>query len=62
MAIRFLALFRKKPVERISSSTSACEPAARARASGYRAKSAGVTMLTRTSVHWAERIVATSNW
>src|SRR5256885_9746781 len=29
--------------------------------SGKRANSPGVTMLTRTSVHWAERIVAISN-
>jgi len=28
---------------------------------GKRLKSAGVTMLTRTSVHWAERMVATSS-
>ena len=30
-------------------------------ASGYSANRAGVTRLTRTSVHWADRMVATSN-
>ena len=29
---------------------------------GKRSKRGGVTMLTRRSVHWAERITATSNW
>ena len=29
---------------------------------GYRANSAGVTMLTRSSVDCADRIVATSSW
>ena len=33
-------------------------PAASAAGSGKRAKSAGVTMFTRTSVHWADKIVA----
>src|SRR5439155_1431553 len=57
----FFALFRKKPVDLIICSSSSRSAAANAAASGYRAKSAGVTMLTRTSVHWAERIVAISN-
>ena len=29
---------------------------------GYRANSAGVTLFTISSVHWADRIVATSSW
>jgi hypothetical protein len=60
MARRLAVLFRKNPVERIRSSTSPCEAPARVRGSGKRAKSAGVTRLTRTSVHWAERMVATA--
>ncbi len=56
------AFARKKPVLRIVSSTSASGAAASDAASGYLAKSCGVTMLTRSSVHWAERIVATESW
>jgi hypothetical protein len=56
------ALFRKKPVERTTSSTSSWAAPASASASGYRAKSTGVTMLTRSSVVWADRIVATPSW
>ena len=29
---------------------------------GKRRKSSGVTMFTRTSVHWAERMVAMRSW
>ena len=29
---------------------------------GYWANRLGVTMLTRTSVHWAERITAVNSW
>lgn len=58
----FLALFRKNPVERISFSRMACFALAKCAAVGYFPKRDGVTMLTRASVHWAERIVATSSW
>jgi hypothetical protein len=49
----------KNPVDRISRSIAPAGAAASAAASGNRAKSAGVTWLTRSSVHWAERIVET---
>src|SRR3974390_3542394 len=58
MPIRLLVLDRKKPVVRMISSTSSGLAAASASGSGYLPKSTGVTMLTRSSVHWAERIVA----
>ena len=51
----------RSPVERISASTSERSAAARAGAAGKRRNRAGVTWLTRASVHWAERIVATSS-
>ena len=57
----YFALLRKKPVERMMPSISSCRAAAMRRASGYFLNSAGVTMLTRASVHWADRIVAMSN-
>ena len=57
----FVALLRKKPVERISCSSSAGSAAAKAAALRYFANSAGVTLFTRSSVHCAERIVATSS-
>src|SRR5271156_3578512 len=60
--MRLLVLARKKPVERTSSSTWSGFAAARDSASGYAAKSAGVTMFTRASVLWADRMVAASNW
>ena len=53
---------RKKPVGRMSSSSSSGSAAARSAAVGYRAKSAGVTMLTRSSVVWADSTVATRSW
>lgn len=56
-----LVLARKKPVGRISSSTSSGTAAARSSGVGYFAKSAGVVWLTRRSVVWAERTVATSS-
>ena len=55
------ALLRKNPVETIIGSTASGSTAASARASGYFANSAGVTMLTRASVDCAERIVAISS-
>ena len=60
--MRLRVLARKKPVDRTSSSTCSGLAAASEAASGYAAKSAGVTMFTRTSVLWAERMVAASNW
>lgn len=55
------ALALKKPVDRISSSSS--DPAtAIAAGVGNRRKSSGVTPFTRASVHWAERIVAIRSW
>ena len=56
---RDFALLRKKPVVRASSSSSSRAAAAIALGVGKARKSAGVTRLTRTSVHCAERIVAT---
>ncbi len=56
-----LALLLKKPVERMSWASSAWFAAAKSWTVGYLRKSPGVTMLTRRSVHCAERIVATSN-
>ena len=53
------AFDRKKPVDRISSSRRSCVAEAIVLASGNSRKRAGVTMFTRASVHWAERIVAT---
>ena len=52
----------KKPVDRINASTSSRSAAANSRGPGKRRKSAGVTRLTRSSVHCAERIVATRSW
>ena len=61
MPMMFFALLRKNPVLLMSSSTSRGSAAARAGASGNRAKSAGVTMFTRLSVHCALRMVATAS-
>ena len=47
------ALARKKPVEWMYSSTSEISALARASRVGKRAYRAGVTLLTRSSVHWA---------
>ncbi len=55
------ALLLKNPVERMSLANSSCEALAKSSMAGYFLKSPGVTLLTRSSVHWAERIVATSN-
>ena len=49
------ALARKKPVERMYSSTSATSASARDSRVGKRAKRAGVIWFTRSSVHWAAR-------
>ena len=58
----FRALARKKPVERIKSSiTSTFAPAIFLGVGNLR-NSAGVTWLTRLSVHWALSTVATNNW
>ena len=62
VAFRFLAFCRKKPVDRTISSSSGSSARDMAMASGKRAKSAGVTRLTRSSVHCADRMVAHSSW
>src|ERR671935_199956 len=54
-------LARKNPVERMSFSRLGGRARASSRAVGYLRKSSGVTMFTRSSVHCAERIVATSS-
>src|SRR2546423_4132931 len=56
------ALLRKKPVEWISRSSVGGSAAANAAASVYFANSAGVTLFTRSSVHWADSIVAARSW
>ena len=61
MPTRLRDFIRKNPVERICGSSSSGSALASAAAFGYRAKSAGVTTLTRASVDCAERIVATSS-
>ena len=60
--ITLRALLRKKPVGRIVSSSSAGSASARSFAVRYRRKRVGVTWLTRSSVHWAARMVAISSW
>jgi len=57
----FFALLRKNPVLWMIRSILAIGAAARSAAVGYFLNSSGVTILTRTSVHWAERMVAISN-
>src|SRR6266513_3612146 len=54
-------LLRKNPVLWISCSRTCGSALAKSRAVWYFANSAGVTILTRASVDWAERIVATSS-
>ena len=56
-----LALLWKKPVVRMRSSSSGRGAWAMAAGVGKRRNSSGVTRFTRTSVHWAERMVATSS-
>ena len=53
---------RKKPVDWMTVSTSEGSACARSAAVGYFANNAGVTMLTRSSVVCADRIVATRSW
>ena len=57
----FLALFLKKPADRISFSSVACGVFAQSLADVYFLKSGGVMTLTRLSVHCAERIAAMAN-
>lgn len=57
----FLDLLRKKPVVLTNSSMDAMSASAKLLASGKRANKAGVTLFTRSSVHCADRIVATSS-
>ena len=54
-------LLRKNPVERMSGSSCSGLSAAKSRTVGYFLNITGVTLLTPTSVDWAERIVATSS-
>ena len=61
MPMMLRVLLRKKPVVRTSSSTSAGSAAARSSGRGYLANRAGVTMFTRSSVVWADRMVAVSS-
>src|SRR5262247_1301064 len=56
-----LVLLRKKPVLWISLWNTAGSAAAYSAAFRYFANNAGVTMFTRASVDWADRIVATSS-
>src|SRR5438132_3821977 len=56
-----LALLRKKPVGRRSGSSCSGLAAAMAWGVGYLWNSPGVTLLTITSVHWADKIVAISS-
>jgi hypothetical protein len=56
---REAALARKKPVERMSFSSSPGGAFAKACALGYFLKRVLVTWLTRASVHCADRMVAT---
>src|SRR5450432_1608526 len=60
--LRLLAFWRKKPVVRMSASSLGSGAFAMASGVGYFLKSAGVTRLTRSSVHWADRIVAQTSW
>jgi len=59
--MRLRALARKNPVEWTRSSSSSGLATARSDAVGYRANTAGTTLLTISSVHCAERIVAISS-
>src|SRR6185437_15855263 len=61
MPTRCRALLWKKLHVSMSCSTSETVAPASSAADGNRAKSAGVTMFTRTSVHWALSMVATSS-
>src|SRR5262245_46057560 len=57
----FLALFRKNPVLWISFSSCLIGTVTSAAGVEYFLNSSVVTILTRSSVHWADRIVAISN-
>lgn len=54
-----LALLLKNPVERMSWARTSGATAAKSTGVGYLANSPGVTSLTRLSVHWADKMVAT---
>lgn len=60
--MRLRAFERKKPVEWMSVSSSSGSARARSKGEGYRRNRAGVTILTRASVHCAESTVATISW
>jgi hypothetical protein len=57
----FFALLRKKPVDLMACSSSASGAFAKSAAVRYFLNNSFVTMLTRLSVHCAERMVATSS-
>ena len=59
---RLLAFCRKNPVERMMSSSTAAGASAMACGVGKVANSFGVTRFTRSSVHWADRMVAHISW
>ena len=56
------ALLRKKPMLRITSSTSSTGACAMAAGFGQREKSSGVTLLTLASVVWALRATQITHW
>lgn len=60
--IRFWALFRHSPALRMWAATSSKLAAAKWWAVGKAGKSVSVIWFTRSSVHWAERMVATKSW
>ena len=62
MPFRLFAFWRKKPVLRMMLSSAGSGAFAIACGVGYRRNSSGVTMLTRSSVHCADRIVAHTSW
>ena len=62
MPMMLFVFWRKNPVLCTRASTASGSACARSAGVGYRAKSAGVTWLTISSVVCAERIVATSSW
>ena len=54
-----LRLRAENPVEWMMASSSDVPAPAKSRALRYRRNRVGVTLFTRSSVHWAERMVAT---
>ncbi len=58
---QILRLLAKKPMERMTPSSSSWLVCASSPGPGQRANRSGVTMFTRASVHWADKTTATSN-